>query len=331
MKVGTIGSGVIVDRMIEAMNMTPGMEVCAIYSRTLARAQEFARKHQVSKYYDDLDAMLKDEKLDTIYVASPNGLHYLQSKKALLAGKHVICEKPFVPTVEEAKDLFAIAKQKGVYIFEAITTIHLPNYQIVRSHLKDLGDIKLIQCNFSQYSSRYEKYKAHEVTNVFDPAFAGGALMDINVYCLHFVIGLFGKPDTVQYVCNRGFNGVDTSGTVLLSYPDMLALCTGAKDSSSPNHVYIQGDQGTIRVYGSSCGVCSHVEILPTKGDMIGKKDTSVAHDIGLDQKPHMVYECEDFLSIIQNRDCSSYEKLCKQTLDVVSILEECQKQSTTV
>ena len=116
-----------------------------------------------------------------------------------------------------------------------------------------------------------------------------------------------------------------------MSYSDKLALCTGAKDSSSPNHVYIQGDQGTIRVYGSSCGVCSHVEILPTKGDMIGKKDTSVAHDIGLDQKPHMVYECEDFLSIIQNRDCSSYEKLCKQTLDVVSILEECLKQSTTV
>ena len=104
MKVGTIGSGVIVDRMIEAMKMTPGMEVSAIYSRTLARAQEFARKHHVSKYYDDLDAMLKDEKLDTIYVASPNGLHYLQSKKALLAGKHVICEKPFVPTVEEAKE-----------------------------------------------------------------------------------------------------------------------------------------------------------------------------------------------------------------------------------
>lgn len=190
MKVGTIGSGVIVDRMIEAMKMTQGIEVCAVYSRTLLRAQEFAQKHHISKYYDDLDKMLNDDDLDTIYVASPNGLHYSQSKQALLAGKHVICEKPFVPTVQEAIDLFTIAKEKKVYIFEAITTIHLPNYKITASHLKDLGDIKMIQCNFSQYSSRYEKYKAFEVTNVFDPAFSGGSLMDINVYCIHFVVGL---------------------------------------------------------------------------------------------------------------------------------------------
>lgn len=331
MKVGTIGSGVIVDRMIEAMKMTQGIEVCAVYSRTLLRAQEFAQKHHISKYYDDLDKMLNDDDLDTIYVASPNGLHYSQSKQALLAGKHVICEKPFVPTVQEAIDLFTIAKEKKVYIFEAITTIHLPNYKITASHLKDLGDIKMIQCNFSQYSSRYEKYKAFKVTNVFDPAFSGGSLMDINVYCIHFVVGLFGKPDSVQYVCNRGFNGVDTSGTALLFYPDKFAICTGAKDSSSPNHVYIQGDQGTIRVYGSSCGVCAHVEVLPTKGDMIGKKDTSSSRDIGVDQKPHMIYECEDFLSIVQNHDSTAYEKLCQQTLDVVSILEECQKQNTMV
>ena len=331
MKVGTIGSGVIVDRMIEAMKMTQGIEVCAVYSRTLLRAQEFAQKHHISKYYDDLDKMLNDDDLDTIYVASPNGLHYSQSKQALLAGKHVICEKPFVPTVQEAIDLFTIAKEKKVYIFEAITTIHLPNYKITASHLKDLGDIKMIQCNFSQYSSRYEKYKAFEVTNVFDPAFSGGSLMDINVYCIHFVVGLFGKPDSVQYVCNRGFNGVDTSGTALLFYPDKFAICTGAKHSSSPNHVYSQGDQGTIRVYGSSCGVCAHVEVLPTKGDMIGKKDTSSSRDIGVDQKPHMIYECEDFLSIVQNHDSPAYEKLCQQTLDVVSILEECQKQNTMV
>ena len=114
MKVGTIGSGVIVDRMIEAMKMTQGIEVCAVYSRTLLRAQEFAQKHHISKYYDDLDKMLNDDDLDTIYVASPNGLHYSQSKQALLAGKHVICEKPFVPTVQEAIDLFTIAKEKEV-------------------------------------------------------------------------------------------------------------------------------------------------------------------------------------------------------------------------
>ena len=326
MKVGTIGSGVIVDRMIEAMKMTQGIEVCAVYSRTLLRAQEFAQKHHISKYYDDLDKMLNDDDLDTIYVASPNGLHYSQSKQALLAGKHVICEKPFVPTVQEAIDLFTIAKEKKVYIFEAITTIHLPNYKITASHLKDLGDIKMIQCNFSQYSSRYEKYKAFEVTNVFDPAFSGGSLMDINVYCIHFVTGIFGKPESVSYIANRGYNGIDTSGILIMRYPGFIATCVGAKDSSSENHVYIQGDQGTIRVFGSSCGVCSHVEFIPPKKDMIGKKDVSTTLNIGIEQIMHMTYECAEFERITRLNDIEAYEKLCDQTRLVVSILEQCSK-----
>lgn len=326
MRVGTIGSGVIVDRMIDAMKQTKDVEVVAVYSRTKEKAEAYAKKHQIKKSYHDLEEMFQDNNIDTIYVASPNSLHFEQSKKALQAGKHVICEKPFTPTLKEAEELFHIAKEKNVYIFEAITTIHLPNYQIVKDHLKDVGNIRLVQCNFSQFSSRYDQYKSHQVTNVFDPAFNGGALMDINVYCLHFVTGLFGSPLSSQYIANKGFNGIDTSGVVLMRYPDMLAICTGAKDSSSPNHVYIQGDQGTIRVFGSSCGVCSDVEFIPPKKDMIGKKDVSQALDIGVDQIMHMTYECAEFERIMRLQDMKAYEKLCDQTKLVVSILEECSK-----
>lgn len=323
MKVGTIGSGMIVDRMIEAMKLTDEISVEAVYSRTMERAVEYAHKHAVKKAYDDLDDMFADPSIDTVYVASPNSLHYAQSKRALEAGKHVICEKPFAPSVDQANELFALARQKGVYIFEAITTIHVPNFKIVKEHLKDIGEIKMVQCNFSQYSSRYGKYKEHIVTNVFDPAFNGGALMDINVYCLHFVTGLFGEPISSRYIANKGYNGIDTSGVVIMEYPGMLAICTGAKDSSSPNHAIVQGDKGTLRVYGSSCGVCAHVEYLPTKGDMIGKKDADLSQNIGVDQKSHMTYECETFLSVIENQDEETYQALCQQTLRVVSLLEK--------
>lgn len=327
MRVGTIGSGVIVDRMIDAMNQTKDVEVVAVYSRTKEKAEAYAQKHQIEKSYHDLEEMLQDTTIDTIYVASPNSLHFEQSKRALQAGKHVICEKPFTPTLHEAQELFDLADQNNRYIFEAITTIHLPNYQIVKEHLKDTGKVQLVQCNFSQFSSRYDKYKNHQVTNVFDPAFNGGALMDINVYCLHFVTGLFGKPDSIEYNANQGFNGIDTSGIAILRYPDKLAICVGAKDSSSPNQVFIQGDQGTIRVYGSSCGVCKHVQFLPLKGDMIGKEDQETTMELGIDQLPHMIYECQVFENIIQNNDKKEYQRLCEQTKLVVFLIEEAHLQ----
>lgn len=323
MKVGTIGSGVIVDRMINAMKQVDGIEVCAVYSRSEQKASDFANKHGIHKYYFDLDEMLKDPQLDTIYVASPNSLHYEQSKKALLAKKNVINEKPFTPTVSQCEELFSLAKENGVYIFEAITNIHLPNYQIVKEHLKDVGEIKFVQCNFSQFSSRYNRYKNHEMTNAFDPAFNGGALMDINVYCLHFVTGLFGKPDSFEYIPNKGYNGIDTSGVAILKYPGFIATCVGAKDSSSDNFVYIQGDKATLKVSGSGCGVCKDVDLLLPKGDMIGKKDFDNTSKISIDQIDHMVYECQDFLHIVNSKDEKAYQKLYNQTCLVVSLLEE--------
>ena len=187
MNVATIGSGVIVERMIEAMRLDGRYNLYCVYSRTKKRAKEFAEKHGIQKYYTDMEEMLNDENVDIVYVASPNSLHYSQSKMALEHKKHVINEKPFTPTLKECNELFEIAEKKGVYIFEAITNVHLPNYKIIKENLSNCGDIKMVQCNFSQYSSKYQKYKDHVQTNAFDPAFNGGALMDINVYNLHLV------------------------------------------------------------------------------------------------------------------------------------------------
>lgn len=327
MKVGTIGSGFIVDMMISAMKQTEGIEVVACYSRSEEKAKEFAAKHELKKYYFDLDEMMKDDEIDTIYVASPNSLHYPQSKKALLAGKNVINEKPFAPTLAECDDLFKTAKENNVYIFEAITNQHLPNYKIIKEHLQDVGNIRLVQCNYSQYSSRYDKYKNHEVTNAFDPAFNGGAIMDINVYCIHFVVGLFGKPESTLYTATKGFNGVDTNGVVVMKYPNFIATCIGAKDSSSSNFAYIQGDAGSIRVTGSGANVCSDVDFVSPKGDMNRFGKTIDATVLSIEQKMHMTYECEVFQKIFAAKDDAAYQALCDETRIVVEILENSHKQ----
>ena len=327
MKVGTIGSGFIVDMMIYAMKQTENIEVIACYSRSEEKAKEFADKHELKKYYWDLDEMLKDDEIDTIYVASPNSLHYPQSKKALLAGKNVINEKPFCPTVEECEDLFKTAKENNVYIFEAITNQYLPNYKTVKEHLGDVGDVKMVQCNYSQYSSRYDKYKNHIVTNAFDPAFNGGAIMDINVYCIHFVVGLFGRPESTHYTATVGYNGVDTNGVLVMRYPDFVATCVGAKDSSSNNFAYVQGDKGCIRVTGSGANVCSDVDFIGPKGDQnrFGKENPATV--LGIEQDMHMTYECKEFQRVVSSKDNETYQKMCNHTRIVVGILERSHKQ----
>ncbi len=325
MRVATIGSGFIVDRMIQTVHEVNGLELYCVYSRTEQKAKSFAEKHNVSVYYTDLIEMLNDPLVDIVYVASPNSLHYSQSKLALEHGKHVLCEKPFVPNIKECKELFDIAHKNNVYILEAITNIHLPNYHIVKENLNRVGQLKMVQCNFSQYSSRYLKYKNHEQTNAFDPSFNGGALMDINVYNIHFVVGIFGKPLSVHYFKNSGYNGVDTSGILIMEYKDFLVECTGAKDSASPNSIYLQGDEGTLIVTGISNGVLEHVHFSGPKKDLIGKKDTDDKENLGLDQGNHMIYECKDFVEILQGKNQDLYEYCCQETKNVVEILSQFQ------
>lgn len=326
MRVATIGSGFIVDRMIQTIQEVDGLELYCVYSRTEEKAKEYAKKHGANVYYWNLEEMLKDPLVDIVYVASPNSLHYSQSKLALEYGKHVLCEKPFVPSVNECEELFDLAQEKGVYILEAITNIHVPNYKIVQDNLSRVGQLKMIQCNFSQYSSRYLKYKNHEQTNAFDPKFNGGSLMDINVYNLHFVIGMFGEPLRVHYFKNVGYNGIDTSGIVILEYKDFLVECTGAKDSSSPNTVYLQGDEGTLIVSGISNGVVEHVHFNSPQKDRIGTKSEDNRENLGVDQGNHMVYECKDFVEILKGKNQALYEYCCKETKMVVKVLEELNK-----
>ena len=144
-----------------------------------------ADKYQVEKVYTDIDEFMADENMNCVYVASPNLLHYEQTKKALLAGKHVLCEKPFCTKLEHAKELAAIAKEKRLFLMEAVPTTYLPNYKVLINEVGKLGKIKLIQGNFSQYSSRYDAFLRGELPNVFNSEFAGGCLMDIYFFNMY--------------------------------------------------------------------------------------------------------------------------------------------------
>lgn len=329
MKISTIGTGMIVSRFLTAMKEVPGVECIACYSRKQESADKLAKTFNVKKTYTDLDEMLQDPEVDTVYIASPNSLHFSQAYKALLAGKNVIDEKPFTSNLEECDKLIETAKNKKLFIWEAITNQYLPNYQIIKDNLNKLGNIKLVLSNYSQYSSRYEKYINHDITNVFNPAFSGGALEDINIYNIYFVMGLFGKPDSYSYQPNLGYNGIDTSGVMIFEYPGFKAILTGAKDSSAPAQTYIQGDKATLGIDGPSPGVCKNVRLLSPKGDQIDSTATSdLGKKISIEQKLHMTYEISAFNEMYIKGDYEKCYKLLDRTRDVVEVMTNARKKA---
>ena len=245
MKVGIVGNGMIVPVAIEAMQRGE-IAVTALWCRNELKGKPIVEKYQILHQHTDYQAFLMDQSFDTVYIGLTNVLHYQYAKDAILVGKHVIVEKPFTVTVAEAKELQVLAVKHECMLFEAILSRYSKNYEHLKDELPKIGNIKLIQANFSKYSSRYDEFRKGIVTPTFDKAHAGGALMDLNVYNIHFVVGLFGMPKNVQYYPNLAENGVDTSGILMMEYPTFQAVCSAAKDSTSDPFVIIQGEEGTI-------------------------------------------------------------------------------------
>ena len=314
--IAILGTGKIIPEAVEAIQTSKKFNVAVIWAREHSRdkAQTLAEKFHVEKISTNLDEILNDSTIDFVYIGLVNSVHYEYAKKILNAGKNVIVEKPFTNTYDEAKKLVDLAVAKKLYLFEAITNIHLPNFAEIKNLLEKLGEIKLIQANYSQYSSRYDDYKNGKVAPAFNPEMYGGALRDLNVYNINLVAKLFGLPKKISYNANRGFNGVDTSGILILEYENFKASLTAAKDSASPSYFMIQGDNGYIKV-DSAPNVFKNVEI--NLGGEIKKFDKNLYEN-------RMVSEFIEFGNIFEEKNYAAMENYLKNSLDVMKIISEC-------
>ena len=312
MNLCAIGTGAITKSMLAEFARSDVLHCTAIYSRREETGRAMAEAFGIGKVFTSMEEMLADPSIEMVYVASPNSIHYSQTKAALLAGKHVICEKPFAPTVAEADELIALAKEKHLLLFEAITTAHHPHYRYVKENLEKLGKVKMISATFCQFSSRYPALLAGKASPVLNHAFAGGALMDINLYNIHFVVGLFGAPKEVRYFPNRHESGVDTSGMLVLRYEDFQCQCIGAKDSSADNGVQIIGEDGYMVVTPSSSN-CQTVQ-LHLRG-----REPETVH---LPENP-WYHEVQDLGRLVEAGDYEACYSALEVTHNVVEVLQK--------
>lgn len=311
MKLGIIGSGMIVQEFLPSLIKLEGLEIVGIQSTkaSLDKVEEICSKYEIPKFTDDFEELCKFE-IDTVYIAVPNFLHFEFCKKALEKGLNVIVEKPITTNYREAKELAKLAKEKKLFLFEAITTLYMENYKKIKEWIVEIGDVKLVQSQYSQYSSRYNAFKNGEILPVFDPQKAGGALMDLGLYNLHYVLGLFGKPKDVKYYANIEKN-IDTSGVLMMQYENFNAMCVCAKDSEGERIGIIQGSEGKI-VSGDAPGLVGKVTLKLYNG-------RTESFDDGF-SKDRVVPEFTAFIQAINENNLEFCYKQLEKTLLVSEI-----------
>lgn len=315
MKIGVVGNGMIVGMFLHDAALVDRADIVALCVRphSLEKGQKIAEEYHIPQIETDYDTFLKNPEIETVYVGISNLVHYEYVKKALEAGKHVICEKPFTVTGAEAGELAAIAKEKNLFLWEAFIIPYLPAYATVKKSVSKVGNVKLMQSNYSKISSRYAQYLSGVILPAFDLALAGGALYDLNIYNLHFTIGLFGKPKAAHYYPTKGYNGVDTSGIAVLEYEDFNAVCCAAKDSTSPSGFVIQGDAGTLRGEGS-VSTLSKVAFSDKGGETILAE---------FDGKIKLSYELTEFIRQYEANDYASCYQMLEHSVAVAEVVDE--------
>lgn len=319
---GIIGTNWITHQFVSAAIETKEFELTAVYSRRLETAQAFGERYGTIEYATQLEEFLALPKLDTIYIASPNSLHFSQAKAAILANKNVIVEKPAFSTPAEMAEIIQLAKEKDVLFFEAARNVHEDNFHKVAKELPAMDQIIGANFSYMKYSSRYDAVIAGEEPNIFSPKFSGGSLADIGVYPIYAAVGWFGVPDSAHHFARKVATGVDGIGTVILRYPhfDVTILHGKIGDSFLPSEIYTTTKTITLDGVNAISQMQLHQRV---EGEVIDVPLTVAENP--------MVEEAADFASIINDpkneENQTYYNQLLKLAEQVNALLYELRTQ----
>ncbi|MBS0938055.1 Gfo/Idh/MocA family protein [Lactiplantibacillus plantarum] len=242
---GMIGTGWIAHEMADAINDVDG-QIYAVADVNESMLKKFAAEKHIAKTFTDTDAMIADENVDVIYIATPHTYHYDYIKKALLAGKHVFCEKAITVNAKQFDEVHQLAQEKGLILTEGFTLYHMPVYQQVKQLITDgkLGEIKLVQVNFGSLKDYDPKNR------FFNKQLAGGALLDIGGYATAFArTFLDSEPNTALTTVKFFETGVDEqSGIILKNEREQLAVMALSMRAKQPKRGVVSGTKGYVEI-----------------------------------------------------------------------------------
>ena len=248
LRIGIMGTGRIIARWLRDVKAENAAQVTAIASRDEARAREAAQRYGIARAYGSYEEMLAAGVCDAVYIATPHSMHRECALMAIRAGKHVLCEKPVAVNAAQFEEMAACARERGVLLMEGMWTRFFPTTQEVRRLVQsgELGETWMIQADFA-FHTPFETG-----TRMFDPAQAGGALLDVGCYGIHYAMYLYGAvPDQVSGTAVLGESGVDEQAVIALRFPGgrMASVACGLR-VSLPDTARIHGTRGSVEVPG---------------------------------------------------------------------------------
>ena len=246
LKWGILGCGVIANEMAQAFEKM-GRKVYGVSSRTQTKTEAFAERYGVENVYGSYEEMLEDKNIDVIYIATPHSQHYGNMKKAIAAGKHILCEKAITVNDHQLEEIVSLAEEKNLTVREAMTISHMPLFKELKNRIDKgaIGTVKMVQVNFGSN-------KGYDSTNrFFALEAAGGALLDIGGYATTFARTFMDEaPNTILTTVQYLETGVDEqSGIILKNESDQMAVICLTIRAKQPKRGVVTGDKGYIEVY----------------------------------------------------------------------------------
>lgn len=313
-KWGIIAPGGIANAFAKEVIKTKDGILSAVYGRNEDKTKEFAKSHNIEKYYTNIDEFLSDDNIDAVYIATPHSYHMDYAKKCVLAKKHVLCEKPFSYNYKTGKDIIDIAKENNVFIMEALWTLFLPAINKAKEWIEEgkIGKVKLITASFGIKSEFNAKHR------LYNPDLAGGALLDLGIYPILFS-NYIANSYPIEIKSNAEFTktNVDESNIINLKYKDgILASLNCSLTTKLNNEAVIYGENGKIVIprFWASKEAYLYIEENPEKY-------------IDEYEEAGYKYEIEEANSCIKNNTLESNVASHNNTLELAKIMDEIRRQ----
>jgi predicted dehydrogenase len=262
---GILGTGGIAGSFASDLRLTDSGVAVAVGSRSQVAADRFADGFGIAGRHDSYQSLVADPDVDVIYVATPHPMHRDNAILALRAGKHVLVEKPFTMNAAEAREVAAVARERGLFAMEAMWTRFLPHVGVIRDWLARglLGDVVTVTADHGQWFAEDAGFR------LFAPELGGGALLDLGVYPVSFASMVLGPPSRIVSISDPAFTGVDAQTSMLFGYDSgAQAVLTCTLRAKSPTRAAIVGTDARIEVEGDFYAPAS-VSLIPRKGDLV--------------------------------------------------------------
>jgi predicted dehydrogenase len=242
---GIMGTGGIAGAFAQDLALTDSGVVSAVGSRSKDSADRFADRLGIGTRHGSYAELANDPGVDVVYVATPHPMHHGNALLALRAGKPVLVEKPFTMNAAEARELVRVAKERDLFLMEAMWTRFLPKIRRVRDLLPQLGEIVTVIADHGQWFAEDPDFR------LFAPALGGGALLDLGVYPVSFASMILGTPSRVASMVAPAFTGVDAQTSMLFGYDSgAQAVLTCTLRAVGPTAATIVGTEGRIEIDG---------------------------------------------------------------------------------